>query len=169
MMRESGFTVLELLVVLSISAILAGAASLRFHDILPEPSNKQLEWEAEHLMADIRYLRAMSRMDLDFPMNRGFWGYPNQVCHAGMVFKGDSYSIREYGVSSKLADADIEIRHHDFPAGIKAAKNSFTDLTFDRHGNCETPVTIQLVANSGERRDIIVDSAGRIRTKKGKG
>ncbi len=154
-MRERGFAGLEWLLLISAVIVTFTMAVPAIGTFYREAA---LEYESEHLLADIRRLQSLSRLTTDTSTLS-----PERRSSAPVLrLQGDSYTL--------LRGSEIISRHRCLPSVLIMKKNYGTkatvDLAFHYFGNPNMAnMTIEVFRN-GERskcRKIILATGGRIR------
>ena len=143
-MDERGWSLLELLVC---GAILALGALLVLPRAAQQMAERQLDYEAACLAAELRFLQDMSR---DYPREE-LWG----LSHA--VAPELSIETYQYYIS---ADGRNMLKHTAQP-GVYY-RYPYPTIVFSSSGDAE-PMTIEIHLAESSRR-VIVDRVGRIRT-----
>jgi prepilin-type N-terminal cleavage/methylation domain-containing protein len=140
-MRNKGFSLIELVVVLAMMSILACMAVPRIGDL---SDRQNLDYAAGQLLADLRWLQQAG-------INRG-----NQPTFS-MYF----YVVNPCGY--KIQQGLERLKINTFPAKITCSSNyTSSGIFFQIDGTPNKPGTIFLY-NGKETRQVIIDKPGRIR------
>lgn len=141
----AGFTVLELLIALSLHAALAAAAALAYADMRPE---SDLAAAARRVALDLTAarLRALTR----------------QATHRIVFAEGSGTYVRQRKVGAAFADDGAPAA---LPAGITIAQCTANDdtVSFRPRGNASTFGTLTLRNSRGRERRVVVGITGQIR------
>ena len=162
---QRGSIMLEIMLLLMVLIILASQAlpaAFKFY------RQAAVEYEAEKLLADIRYCQNMSRLTADSAWN---YGAKDAGDHAVYL------SLRS-GYNYLFAGRGDVIARHDYLPGINSSKerddgslgSSEYKLIFEADGKPKELVTV-LIYYAGypqEGREIMVSKGGRIRMERGR-
>lgn len=160
-MREQGSLLLEVIIACAVLMVLAMAALPNGLALYREAA---LEYEAQCLLSDIRYMREVSRTTESWPRHmekKAVYQLPPRR-QAQMRFRHGGYTM--------LAGSAVQ-RRHDFLPGIvltgrfATGKTDGTALTFGDDGLLATPCTMLLYMEGHPQaaRKIILSAGGRCR------
>lgn len=162
---QQGSIMVEILVLLFVLLILASQAlpaAFRFY------RQAAVEYEAEKLLADIRYCQNMSRVTAELAWN---YGAADAGDHAVFLRMRPAYNYIYAGEGDVLG-------RHDYLPGIRACKKkmdgrldkSEQKIIFQANGRPLGLITVLIYFEGYERegREIMVSNGGRIRMERGK-
>lgn len=159
---QSGFSLVEVLTVLSVLAILAGIALPQFAGW---QQTRRLEAHAAELAGDIQYLRSEavsrnSKMHLRFGTDSQGTCY---LLHSGNM--GDcSCSSAGAAQCTSASSASLKVVGLSTETGVRLEAN-VTSMLFDPvHGTTTPAGSVNLVANSGKAIRHVINIMGRTRT-----
>lgn len=161
-----GFLLWELTLVIMIMAVLA---ALAFPGVFKFYRQAAVEYEAEHLLADIRRCQSLSRVS-----GSSAWNYGADTSADTFV-----HVLLEKGKYTVLAGNMKIIDSHAYLAGIKAVKEdkksyyTKADIAFSQEGtprSVESMMTIFIYYQGYEQegRRIMISKGGRIRMERGR-
>lgn len=144
-MNQKGFSLLEPILVAAIISIISLYA---FPSIISFSDELQIDYEANKLVSDLRYLQELS---LSNQNNHNLFPSVSSETFPQIFFSNKKYYITH---NKKT------ILTRNFPADMKISRNR-SNLSFANNGNA-TNLTISMELRNS-RRNIIVDVVGRIR------
>lgn len=144
-MRERGFTLLELLIVMGILGVLAAVAVPGLRRV---SDGLQLDYEAARLASEVRYYREI--IGTFQPQHEEFLSVQGEPTPT-FVFYNRGYHLR---TSTKIS------RRHTLAEGINLTANR-RELKFSVNGGGK-PMSF-LLQKGSDKRYIIIDVAGRVR------
>ncbi|WP_302296429.1 pilus assembly FimT family protein [Mitsuokella multacida] len=163
-MREQGSLLIELIIACAVLVILSMAALPRGLTLYREAA---LEYEVQHLLGDIRYMRGISRTTQIWPqsMKRKADQQLPPWRQAQMQFRRTGYTMRAGNVTH---------RRYDFLPGIELKGRFVTGsldgpaLTFGNDGLLTTPCTMVLFWTDAPQsgRKLILSAGGRCRVER---
>ena len=162
---QQGLLLWELTLVIMIMAVLA---ALAFPGVFKFYRQAAVEYEAEHLLADIRRCQSLSRAS-----GSSAWKY-------GADSSADTFVhlVLEKGRYTTMAGNLRTLERHAYLAGVKAVKENNTtyatraDIAFSQEGtprSVESMMTILIYYQGYEQegRRIMISKGGRIRMERG--
>jgi len=151
MKKESGYSLIELLIVLAIIAVLTGLAQASFTAQLP---HLRLNHAARALVSDLRWARQLAIAQ----------GQPVQMV---LDLERDRYRIeRQSQPGIPIGGVrDLQDRRQGFGEIDLVDSTRGQTLTFNPQGTTNSWTTITLKNRTGEQRQITVVATGRVKIK----
>jgi len=146
---EKGFSLTELMIVMVITGILSGLASVSFLSQLP---HHRLNGAARDLVSDLRWARQLALAE-------------RQPVSVVLDLEADRYQIeRRSGPGIPVGWVrDLQDRRQGFGEIDLVSSSGGPTLTFYPQGTTDSWTTILLRSHSGEERRITVVATGRIK------